>query len=73
MSDEAKAIEETAKAAQELAKTSSTAIEATRDVGGWLDRVFGEAIEQTVGRLWTDRAMASRVEGAIYDWRDAFA
>jgi hypothetical protein len=68
MSDETKAIEETAKAAQALAKTSSKAIDATRDVGGWLDRMFGRAIEHTVGRLWTDRAMASRVEAAIYDW-----
>jgi hypothetical protein len=68
MSDETKAIEETAKAAQALAKTSSKAIDATRDVGGWLDRMFGRAIEDTIGRLWTDRAMASRVEAAIYDW-----
>lgn len=68
MSDETKAIEEAAKAAQELAKTSSKAIDATRDVGGWLDRIFGEAIEHTVARFWTDRAMASRVEAAIYDW-----
>jgi hypothetical protein len=59
MSDETKAIEETAKAAQELAKTGSKAIDATRDVGGFLDRLFGEAIEHTVGRFWTDRARAS--------------
>jgi hypothetical protein len=56
MSDETKAIEETAKAAQALAKTSSKAIDATRHVGGWLDRMFGRAIEHTVGRFWTDRA-----------------
>jgi hypothetical protein len=68
MSEETKAVEETAKAAQELAKTGSKAIDATRDVGGWLDRLFGEAIEHTVGRLWTDRARASRVEAAIYDY-----
>jgi hypothetical protein len=30
--------------------------------------MFGRAIEHTVGRFWTDRAMASRVEAAIYDW-----
>lgn len=36
MSDETKAIEETAKAAPELAKTGSKAIDATRDVGGRL-------------------------------------
>lgn len=44
MSNETKAIEETAKAAQALAKTTGKAIDATRDVGGWLDRIFGEAI-----------------------------
>lgn len=68
MSDETKAVVETAKAAQEIARTSSKAIDATRDVGGWLDRIFGKAIEDTVGRFWTDRAIASRVEAAIYDW-----
>jgi hypothetical protein len=68
MSEETKAIEETAKATRELAKTGSKAIDATRDVGGWLDRVFGKAIEHTVGRLWTDRVMASRIEASIYDW-----
>jgi hypothetical protein len=68
MSEETKAIEETAKAAQELAKTSSKAIDATREVGGWLDRVFGEAVEHTVGRLWTDRMMASRIEASIYNY-----
>lgn len=67
MSGEMKTIEETAKAAQELAKTSGKVIDATRDVGGWLDRIFGRAIEHTVGRFWTDRAMARRVEAAIYD------
>jgi hypothetical protein len=68
MSDETKAIEETAKAAQELAKTGSKAIDATRDVGGWLDRLFGEAIEHTVSRVWTARVRASRIEAAIYDY-----
>jgi hypothetical protein len=63
-----KAIEEAAKAAQELAKTGSKAIDATRDVGGWLDRIFGRAVEHTVGRFWTNRMLASRVEAAIFDW-----
>lgn len=68
MRDEIKAIEEAAKAAQELAKTGGKAIDATRDVGGWLDRIFGRAIEHTVGRFWTDRMIAGRVEAAIFDW-----
>jgi hypothetical protein len=50
------------------AKTSRKAIDATRDVGGWPDRIFGKAIEHTVSRFWTDRAMASRIEAPIYDW-----
>ena len=68
MHDETKAIEETAKAAQEIAKTTSNAIDVTRDVGGWLDRIFGQAIEHTVARFWTDRVKANRIEAAIYDW-----
>lgn len=69
MHDETKAIEESAKAAQELAKTTAEAIDATRELGGWLDRIFGRAIEHTVGRFWTDRVIASRVEAAIFDWQ----
>jgi len=68
MSDETKAIEESAKALQEVAKTGREAIDASRQVGGWLDRIFGRAIEDTVGRYWTDRMAASRVAAAIYDW-----
>jgi hypothetical protein len=68
MSEETKAIEEAAKAAQELARTSGKVVDATREAGGWLDRIFGKAIEHTVGRLWTDRALASRIDVAIYDW-----
>jgi Abortive infection alpha len=68
MSDESEALKESAKAAQEIAKAAGTAIEATRSAGGWLDRIFGKAIEDTVGRIWTDRIAARRVEAAIYDW-----
>lgn len=68
MSDDSDALKESAKAAQELAKTASNAIDAGRSAGGWLDRIFGRAIEDTVGRYWTDRIAARRVEAAIYDW-----
>jgi hypothetical protein len=68
MSDESEAFKESAKAAQEIAKTASNAIDAGRSAGGWLDRIFGRAIEHTVGRYWTDRIAARRVESAIYDW-----
>src|SRR5262245_48190581 len=68
MSDESNAVKESAKAAQEVAKTAGKAIDAGRDAGGWLNRIFGDAIEHTVGRVWTDRVKASRVAAAIYDW-----
>jgi len=68
MSDESEAIKESAKAAQEIAKTAGKAIDATHSAGGWLDRIFGRAVEHTVGHLWTDRVAARRIEAAIYDW-----
>jgi Abortive infection alpha len=68
MSDESEAFKESAKAAQEIAKTASNAIDAGRSAGGWLDRIFGRAIEDTIGSYWTDRVAARRVEAAIYDW-----
>src|SRR5947209_14756549 len=61
MSEEAKAVQETAKAV-------GKALEVTREAGGWLDKIFGRAVEDTVGRLWTDRISARRIEAAIYDW-----
>ena len=61
MSEEAKAVQETAKAV-------GKALDVTREAGGWLDRIFGRAVEDTVGRLWTDRISARRIEAAIYDW-----
>lgn len=68
MSDESDALKEGAKAAQEIAKATGEIIEAGRDAGGWLDRIFGRAIEDTVGQYWTDRIAARRIEAAIYDW-----
>src|SRR4051794_9373867 len=68
MSEEAKAVQESAKAVQEIAKASGKAIEAGEGFGRWLDRVFGEPIAESVGRLWTDRVRASRIASAIYDW-----
>jgi hypothetical protein len=68
MADEIEALKEAAKAVQEVAKTSGKAIDAGRSVGGFLNRVFGAAIEDTVGLLWTDKVAAKRVEAAIYNW-----
>jgi hypothetical protein len=72
MSDETEAFKEGAKAAQEIAKTTEKVIDATRGAGGWLDRIFGGAIEDMVARVWTDRIKASRVAAAIYDWEKLF-
>jgi hypothetical protein len=69
MSDESDALRESAKAAQEIAKAAGTAIDATKSLGGWFDRIFGRAIEESVGQIWTDRIAARRVEAAIYDWQ----
>jgi hypothetical protein len=68
MTDEIEAVKETARAVQEVAKTGGKVIDAGRSVGGFLDRVFGRAIEETVGLYWTDKIAAKRVEAAIYSW-----
>jgi hypothetical protein len=61
-------ISESAKAAQEVAKTTGKVIDVGRGLGGWLDRMFGEAIEQEVGRIWTVPATERRIAAAIYSW-----
>ncbi len=66
MTDETEAVTEAAKALQEVAKTSNNAIDAVRNTGAFLNRVFGRAIEDTVGLLWTDKIAARRIEAAIY-------
>jgi len=67
-SDPNEVITQSAKALQEMAKTGSKAIDASRHLGGWLDRIFGQAIEDTVAVHWSDRIRAQRIERAIYDW-----
>jgi hypothetical protein len=65
-------IEETAKAIQEVAKTTRTGIEATRQVGGFLSRIINEPLEAVVGRL-TDRLQFIRAERQLRlaeRWRD---
>jgi hypothetical protein len=68
MSGESDTVKEVAKATQEVAKTAGKAVDAGRSVGGFLDRVFGQAIEDTVGVLWTDKIRARRIADAIYSW-----
>lgn len=68
MTSEIDAVTESAKATQEVAKTAGKAIDAARDAGGFLDRVFGRALEDTVGLYWTDKVAAKRIEASIYNW-----
>ena len=59
-------ITESAKAIQELAKTTGKVVDASGQVGGWFDGVFGQGIKDTVG-LWSDRQKTRRIMAAIYD------
>lgn len=68
MSSEIDALTEGAKAVQEVSKAGGKAIDALRGAGGFLDRIFGRPIENTVSLIWTDRIAAKRIEAAIYDW-----
>lgn len=67
MPSEIDAATESAKATQEVAKAAGQGIALTRDLGGFLNRVFGVAIEDTVGLLWGDKIAAKRIEAVIYD------
>ena len=66
--DPTEAITESAKALQEVAKTGGKVVDASRRVGGWLDRIFGQGIEDTVAIHWSDQIRTRRIERAIYDW-----
>jgi hypothetical protein len=66
--DPTEAVTESAKALQEVAKTGGKLIDASGRVGGWLDRIFGQGIEDTVALRWSDRIRTRRIERAIYDW-----
>lgn len=57
MSEEAKAI-------QEVAKTADTAIKASEKVGGFIDRVFGGMLEDSVGLL-SDKLKYYRAEKLV--------
>lgn len=61
-------VEQTAKAVQEIAGATGKAIDAARYAGGFIDRIFGKGLEDMVGRHWSDRMTARRIEAAIYDW-----
>lgn len=54
-------ISETAKAVQEVAKTTRTGIEATQQLGGFVSRIINEPVEAVVGIL-SDRLQFIRAE-----------
>ena len=68
INDPTEAVTESAKALQEVAKAGGKAVDASRSVGGWLDHIFGQGIEDAVALHWSDRVRARRIERAIYDW-----
>ena len=59
-------ITESAKAVQELAKTTGQVVDASARVSGWFDGIFGQGLKDTVG-LWSDRQRTRRIMAAIYD------
>jgi hypothetical protein len=64
----ADAITESAKAAQEIAKATGQGIAAVSGLGGWLDRIFGEAIGEAVRLHWTTKVRERSIASAIYSW-----
>jgi Abortive infection alpha len=65
-------IDESAKAAQEVAKTARTGIEATRQLGSFVSRIVNEPVETIVGIL-DDRLKSMRAERQLRladRWRD---
>ena len=61
-------ISESAKATQEIAKATSKGLEVADNLGGWLDRMFGEGIEHSVKSIWTNKVRERSIAGAIHSW-----
>jgi Abortive infection alpha len=61
-------ISESAKAAQEIAKATGQGIAAVNSLGGWLDRIFGEAIGEAVRLHWTTKVRERSIASAIFSW-----
>jgi len=64
MSKELETIEESAKAVQEVAKTTSNAIDASREMGGFISRFVSGPLEQGMG-IFEDRLRYIRWERQI--------
>jgi hypothetical protein len=61
-------ITEGAKAAQEIARATGQGIAVVSGLGGWLDRIFGEAIGEAVRLHWTTKVRERSIASAIYSW-----
>ena len=61
-------ISESAKATQEVAKATSKGLEVANNLGGWLDRIFGEGVEHSVKSIWTNKVRERSIAGAIHSW-----
>lgn len=65
MTDPSEAASETAKAVQEVAKTTGTALELLGHAGGWFHGRLGEALDQTIGWAITDNVIYHRQVGRL--------
>lgn len=64
MNEEIEAIKETAKATQEVAKTASNAIDAGREMGGFISRFISGPLEQGIG-IFEDKLRYIRWERQV--------
>src|SRR4051794_33304130 len=66
---EERAVTEVAKASRALAKPFGKAIDAGREFGGWLNKIFGRALVNLIDLTWNDRIDTLRIRVAIYDYK----
>ncbi|AEJ01299.1 hypothetical protein Nit79A3_1467 [Nitrosomonas sp. Is79A3] len=64
MTEEIEAVKETAKAVQEVAKTTGQAIEASKEVGGFISRFISGPLEQAIG-IYEDKLKYMRLERQV--------
>jgi hypothetical protein len=62
-------IRQVARASRAIAKTTGKGIDAAREFGGWLNKVFGRSIVNTVDLVWTNRVETLKIRAAIYDYK----
>lgn len=60
-------ITESAKAIQETAKAAGKGIDLVQGLSGWVGKVVGDPVAEAVGFFVTDRIQTARIEKAIFD------